>query len=181
MGQNQSKYWYTCQGIYNTLIKVKHYQTSHVQVKMSRPFLTGKSIVLYCWGWSKRQLKTSQKCPCVYIWVNSQNRQLTDFDHCSYLPLKCSYSRRVKKAIITILPYPNWDCSAPFMYTCKINNSRGQCISQDLKKGCPNLLFFEKLGVQMFNFQYIYMHFTNKIWCPFRKQGVQKTPKGIAG
>ena len=25
-------------------------------------------------------VKTSQKCPCVHIRVNSQNRQLTDFD-----------------------------------------------------------------------------------------------------
>ena len=56
-----------------------------------------------------------------------------------------------------------------------------QCIRQDLKIGCPNLLFFEKLGVQMFNFQYICMYFTNKIESPFSKLGVQKTPKGIAG
>ena len=41
-------------------------------------------------------VKTSQKCPSVHIWVNSQNRQLTDFDLYSYLPLKCSCSRRVK-------------------------------------------------------------------------------------
>ena len=34
-------------------------------------------------------VKTSQKCPCVQIWVNSQNRQLTDFDLDSNLPLKC--------------------------------------------------------------------------------------------
>ena len=26
-------------------------------------------------------VKTSQKCPRVHIWVNSQNRQLTDFDY----------------------------------------------------------------------------------------------------
>ena len=38
---------------------------------------------------------TSQKCPCVHIWVNIQNKQLTGFDLYSYLPLKCSYSRRV--------------------------------------------------------------------------------------
>ena len=40
--------------------------------------------------------KTSQKCPCVYIWVNSQNRQLTEFHIYSYLPLKSSNSRSVK-------------------------------------------------------------------------------------
>ena len=40
-------------------------------------------------------VKTSQKWPCVYIWANSQNRQLTGFDLCSYLPLKFSYNRRV--------------------------------------------------------------------------------------
>ena len=31
--------------------------------------------------------------------VNSQNRQLTDFDLYSYLPLQFSYSRRVKKLL----------------------------------------------------------------------------------
>ena len=35
----------------------------------------------------KMTVKTSQKCPFVHISVNSQNRQLTSFDHCSYLPL----------------------------------------------------------------------------------------------
>ena len=34
-------------------------------------------------------VKTTQKCPCAHIWVNS------GFDRYSYLPLKCSYSRRV--------------------------------------------------------------------------------------
>ena len=33
----------------------------------------------------------------MHIWVNSQNRQLTDVDLESYLPLKFSYSRRVKR------------------------------------------------------------------------------------
>ena len=44
-------------------------------------------------------VKTSKKLPCVHIWVNGQNSQLTDFDLCSYLPLKFSYtfcSRRLK-------------------------------------------------------------------------------------
>ena len=42
--------------IYLLHLKVKHCQTwVHLQVKMSWPFLTGKSIVLYCWGWSKWQ------------------------------------------------------------------------------------------------------------------------------
>ena len=40
-------------------------------------------------------VKTSQKCPCVHIWVNSQNRQLTGFDLYSYFQLKCLNSRRV--------------------------------------------------------------------------------------
>ena len=30
----------------------------------------------------------------ITIWVNMQNRQLTDFDHHSYIPQKFSYSRR---------------------------------------------------------------------------------------
>ena len=55
-----------------------------------------------------------------------------------------------------------------------------QCISQDLEIGRPNLLFFEKLGVQMFDLKYICLCVTNKTGCPFSKQGVQKTPKGIA-
>ena len=38
---------------------------------MSRLFLTGKSIVWYC---------SVKKCPCVHIWVNSQNSHLTDFE-----------------------------------------------------------------------------------------------------
>ena len=43
-------------------------------------------------------VKTSQKCPCVHIWVNSQNMQLTDFDLDSNFPLKRSYSRRDKES-----------------------------------------------------------------------------------
>ena len=43
----------------------------------------------------KMTVKTSKKLPCVHIWINSQNSQLTDFDLYSYLPLKFSYSRRV--------------------------------------------------------------------------------------
>ena len=43
-------------------------------------------------------VKTSQKCPCVHIWVNSQNRQMTGFDHYySYLPLKFSYNKTFNK------------------------------------------------------------------------------------
>ena len=52
-------------------------------------------------------------------------------------------------------------------------------ISHDLEIGRPNLLFFEKLGVQMFSFRYICMCLTNKTGCPFSKLGVQKSPKGI--
>ena len=54
-------------------------------------------------------------------------------------------------------------------------------ISQDLETGRPNLLFFEKQGVQIFNFQYLCMCITNKTGCPLSKRGIQKTPKGIAG
>ena len=78
--------------------KVKHCQTLcvvHLQVKMSLPFLTIDhwpflTIVLYCSGWSK-WVKNVR----VYIWVNSQNSQLNDFNHCSYLPLQFSYSSTV--------------------------------------------------------------------------------------
>ena len=45
--------------------KVEHCQTlrvaSTLQVKMSGPFLTRKSIVWYCSGWSKMTVKSSQK------------------------------------------------------------------------------------------------------------------------
>ena len=60
-----------------------------LQVKMSRPFLTGKNSPLLL-RVVKITVKTSQKCPRVHIWVNSQNSQLTGFDQCSYLPLKFS-------------------------------------------------------------------------------------------
>ena len=81
--------------------KVEHRQTLHVastftgHLKWVNCFWLVKSIILYCWGWSKWQLKPAKKCPCLHIWVNSQNRQLTNFDHYSYLPLKCSYSKMV--------------------------------------------------------------------------------------
>ena len=53
-----------------------------------------------------------------------------------------------------------------------------QSISQDLEIGRPNLLFFEKQGVQIFNLQYFCMCIADKTGCPFSKQVVQKTPKG---
>ena len=43
-------------------------------------------------------VKSSQKCPCVHIWVNSKTTkkgQLTDFDLYSNFQLKCLNSRRV--------------------------------------------------------------------------------------
>ena len=43
----------------------------------------------------KMTVKNSQKCRCVHIWVNSQNRQLTGFDLYSNFQLKCLNSRRV--------------------------------------------------------------------------------------
>ena len=50
---NLSKCWYTCQGISR---EIEHCQTSRaVSTFTGRPFLTGKSIILHCWGWSKLQ------------------------------------------------------------------------------------------------------------------------------
>ena len=57
----------------------------------------------------------------------------------------------------------------------------GQSISQELEIGSPNLLLFEKQGVQNFHFQYFCMCIADKTGCPFSKLGVQKTPNGIAG
>ena len=37
----------------------------NLQVKMSQPFLTDKSIALYWRGWTKWQKKNGQKCPTV--------------------------------------------------------------------------------------------------------------------
>ena len=48
-------------------------------------------------------VKSSQKCPCVHIWVNSQNGQLTGFDPYSNFPLKCLNSKRVNVSKDTVL------------------------------------------------------------------------------
>ena len=61
---------------------------------MGWPFLTGKSIVWYCWGWSKWQWKPVNNAKNLHSWFNSQ---LTDFDRCSYVPQEFSYSRRAIK------------------------------------------------------------------------------------
>ena len=41
--------------VYLVHLTVKHCQTCQKYMYMSWPFLTGKSIVLYCWGWLKWQ------------------------------------------------------------------------------------------------------------------------------
>ena len=51
-----------------------------------------------------------------------------------------------------------------------------QSISQEWEIGSPNLLLFEKQGVQNFN-----MCIADKTGWPFSKLGVQKTRNGIAG
>ena len=83
--------------VYLVHLKVEHCQTLRVVSTFTgqkdSTVLTGKSILLF--RVFKMTVKTSQKCACVHIWVNSQNRQLTGFDLYSYLPLMCSYSRRV--------------------------------------------------------------------------------------
>ena len=48
-------------------------------------------------------VKNSQKCPCVHIWVNSQNRQLTGFDLGSNFQLKCLNSRRVNLTYLSTI------------------------------------------------------------------------------
>ena len=52
--------------------------------------MTGKKHCLVLFRVVKMTVKTSQKLPCVHIWVYSQNRQLADFDPYSDLPLKSS-------------------------------------------------------------------------------------------
>ena len=81
--------------VYLVHLKVEHCQTLHVvevhlQVKMSQLFLTGKKHSLVLSRVVKMTVKTSQKCPCVHSWFNSQTRQLAGFDHYSYLPLMFS-------------------------------------------------------------------------------------------
>ena len=49
-------------------------------------------------------VETSQKCPCVHIWVNSYNRQLTDFGYCSYLLLTFSYRSIVLLSCMSSVP-----------------------------------------------------------------------------
>ena len=58
-----------------------------------------------------------------------------------------------------------------------------QSIRQDFETERPNLLFFEKWGVQILNVQYFCTCtcITQETGCPFSKQGVSLPPKGIAG
>ena len=51
----------------------------------------------------KIKVKSSQKCSCVHIWVNCQNRQLSDFDLYSNFPLKRSNSRRIMDELVTTI------------------------------------------------------------------------------
>ena len=44
---------------------------------MSRPFLTGKSIVWYCWGWSKWQSKPVKNAPVCTVGSTVNNSQST--------------------------------------------------------------------------------------------------------
>ena len=104
-GQDQSKCW--C-----TYLVHLHVQVGHCQTLRAVSTFTGQneSTVFDWWKHGlvlsrvvKMTVKTSKKWPCVHIWVNGPNRQLTDFDLYSYLPLKCSYSRRDVTCIITYL------------------------------------------------------------------------------
>ena len=94
--QNQSKYWYTCQGI-SSALKSRTLKCSKYiyRSKWIVCFFTGKSIILCCWGWSKWRSEPVNNAPVCTVGSTVKNSQLTDFDHYSYLPLKFSYSRRV--------------------------------------------------------------------------------------
>ena len=72
-----------------------HLKVEHCQALRVVSTFTGHLHCLVLLRVVKITVKTSLKCPCVHIWVNSQKSQLTDFDHYSYLPLKFSYSQRV--------------------------------------------------------------------------------------
>ena len=65
-------------------------------------------------------VNTSQKCPCVHIWVNSQNRQLTGFDLYSYLPLKFSYSTTCRRVSDIIYKINFCHHQVRFMANCEV-------------------------------------------------------------
>ena len=75
--------------MYLVHLKVERCQTLHVGVVSA-----GRNESAVFDRVVKMTVKTSQKCPCVHILVNSQNGQLSGFDHYSYLPQKRSCSRR---------------------------------------------------------------------------------------
>ena len=62
--------------------------------KQSLRFSPVKALSCYCWGWSKRQSKPVKNGPVCTVGSTVKNMQLTDFDQCSYLPHKFSYSGR---------------------------------------------------------------------------------------
>ena len=99
--------------VYLVYLKVELCQTLHVVSTFTGIYstFTGMSRLVIVEGGQNVTVKTSQNCPCAHIWVNSQNRQLTGFDHYNYLPLKFSCSRRVKEHILcnyVFLPHGLW-------------------------------------------------------------------------
>ena len=86
---------YTCTIVH---LKVEHCQTLHIVIYRSKwvnRFWLVKALSCIVEGGQNDSKKTGKNAR-VHIWVNSQNGQLTDFDHYSYLPLKFGYSRMVK-------------------------------------------------------------------------------------
>ena len=87
--------------VYLVHLKVKHCQTlcvvSTFTGKNESTVFDWYKHCLVLFRVVKMTVKTSQKCPSVHIWVNSQNRQLTGFDLYSNFQLKCLNSRRVNE------------------------------------------------------------------------------------
>ena len=111
--KNQSKCWYTSQGLYPVHLKVKRCQTLRVVSTFtgqneSTVFDWLKALSVYCSGWSTWPVK---KCPRVHIWVDSQNGQLTGFDLDSNFQLKWLNSRE-GSAPSTVVTTSNGNTSA---------------------------------------------------------------------
>ena len=96
-GSESVKIWIYFPKVYLLHLKVKHCQTLCVYINRLK-WVDCFWLVLF--RVVKMTVKTSQKCPCVHIWFNSQNRQLTGFDPYSNFWLKCSNSRRVNLYIV---------------------------------------------------------------------------------
>ena len=92
------KYWYTWQGISTALESqtLSNLTCSKYiyRLKWVDRFWLVKALSGIVQGGQNDSKNQAKNAPCVHIWVNSQNRQLTGFYHDSYLPLKFSYSRR---------------------------------------------------------------------------------------